>query len=72
MEILDYFKQLCNGMKYLHDNKIIHRDLSDANVFLTEYGDIKIGDFGHSKELLSSKAQTKYLGTPIFNSPELI
>ncbi len=59
-------------MKYLHDNKIIHRDISDANILFTKYGNVKIGDFGHSKELFMSKALTKYLGTEMFNSPELI
>ena len=49
-----YFKQILNGIKYLHDNNIIHRDIKPANIFLCKNEDsyiVKIGDFGISKNL---------------------
>ena len=45
---LDYIKQLCRGMKYLHGMKIAHRDLKSLNVFVND-GKMKIGDFGMSR-----------------------
>ena len=42
---LDYMKQLCRGIKYLHDMKIAHRDFKSLNVFVNGCK-MKIGDFG--------------------------
>ncbi len=41
-----FMHQLLLGVKYLHENKIIHRDLKLDNLFLNEDMELKIGDFG--------------------------
>jgi polo-like kinase 1 len=41
-----YIHQICSGVKYLHDKKIIHRDLKLGNLFLNDDLHVKIGDFG--------------------------
>ncbi len=48
-QILDWFVQICLALKYVHDRKILHRDLKTQNIFLTANGDVKIGDFGIGK-----------------------
>lgn len=40
------FRQLLEAMKYIHSQRVIHRDMKPANVFLDVSGEIKIGDFG--------------------------
>jgi polo-like kinase 1 len=41
-----YMKQILEGVFYLHQNRIIHRDLKLGNVFLNDDLHVKIGDFG--------------------------
>lgn len=48
-QILDWFVQLCLGLKHVHDRKILHRDLKSQNIFLTSTKMVKLGDFGISK-----------------------
>jgi len=72
-QILDWFTQLCLGMKHIHDRKIIHRDLKGANVFLTSKGIVKIGDFGIAKVLAATMAKARtVVGTPYYLAPEVI
>ena len=62
--------QILQGLKYLHDNKIIHRDLKSANIFLMKNGLVKIGDLNVSKLAKIGKANT-HTGTPYYSSPEI-
>ena len=41
-----FLHQILLGCLYLHENKIIHRDLKLGNVFLNDNMEVKIGDFG--------------------------
>ena len=72
-KILSYFIQICYAVKYIHDKKIIHRDIKAANVFLMKDGQVKLGDFGIARRLspLKNKATT-ITGTPYYLSPEII
>jgi serine/threonine protein kinase len=40
------FRQLVEGLAYIHSKGIVHRDLKPKNVFLDFSGDVKIGDLG--------------------------
>ncbi|CAD8107119.1 unnamed protein product [Paramecium sonneborni] len=69
-DILNYFTQLCLGVQYLHQQKIVHRDIKLRNVFITDDGIIKLGDFSISKKLIDLSTNTT-LGTPYYLSPEI-
>ena len=43
---LDVFREICNGVGYVHAQGLIHRDLKPSNIFFSADGGIKIGDFG--------------------------
>jgi len=66
------FAQLTLALHYLHDSKILHRDLKSANVFLTATGMVKLGDFGIATFLGASRvcAETR-VGSPYYLPPEI-
>ena len=65
--------QLVSGLKYLHSNNIIHRDLKLSNLLLSETFDLKIADFGLAARLNDAFGEQKTMcGTPNYISPEIV
>eukprot|EP00949_MAST-11_sp_MAST-11-sp1_P005302 g5302.t1 len=66
------YRVLC-GLEFLHKKHIIHRDIKPSNLLINRHGDVKIGDFGISKQLEGTEAMsTTYLGTLMYMAPERI
>jgi NIMA (never in mitosis gene a)-related kinase 1/4/5 len=71
-QIWKWFMQICIALNYIHENKIIHRDLKTQNIFLAKNGDIKIGDFGICRVLSKSdELASTSVGTPYYIAPEV-
>lgn len=71
--ILDIFVQVCEGLGYLHQKRILHRDIKTANIFFDEDFKVRIGDFGIAKVLgQKTRFAQSMIGTPYYISPEML
>ena len=68
--VLMYFRQLCDGVRYLHEKGIVHGDIKLENILLTEEGRIKLGDFGLARK--SNDLIKQNCGTVEYAAPELL
>jgi len=72
-EIRNYGLQFAKGLKYLHNNHVLHRDLKLSNLLLTDQNILKICDFGLAVKLLDLEEERETLcGTPNYISPEIV
>ncbi|XP_033881087.3 STE20-like serine/threonine-protein kinase isoform X2 [Acipenser ruthenus] len=66
-------KQTLEALCYLHDIKVIHRDLKAGNILLSIDGDIKLADFGVSaKNTKTLQRRDSFIGTPYWMAPEVV
>eukprot|EP00960_Hanusia_phi_P036111 752152-Hanusia_phi.AAC.1 len=64
-------REIASGVGYLHDLNIVHRDLSTNNVLLTSDMQVKITDFGCSRQIFGEYYQsTTISGSPAYMAPE--
>mmetsp|Transcript_17843 Transcript_17843/g.58671 ORF Transcript_17843/g.58671 Transcript_17843/m.58671 type:complete len:846 (-) Transcript_17843:74-2611(-) len=64
-------REIASGVGYLHDLSIVHRDLSTNNVLLTSDMQVKITDFGCSRQIFGEVYQsTTISGSPAYMAPE--
>lgn len=66
------FKQVCDGVQYLHNNGIIHRDLKPENVLLAGDMTVKIADFGWAAKAKQNDTRNTFCGTLCMLAPEII
>ena len=66
------FKQVIEGIGYIHSQKILHRDIKLDNILLDGKGGVKIADFGVSKTVKPGETMYEQSGTPAYIAPEII
>jgi len=72
-EAMSTFVQIASSLQYVHERRILHRDLKSKNVFLTRDGTVKLGDFGIARVFDPSDASftDTQVGTPYYLPPEM-
>lgn len=73
------FKQILEGLSYMHSNSIVHRDLKTANILVTKTGGVMIADFGLARTMgvlpmpkHSPHEYTNMVVTRWYRAPELL
>lgn len=73
LEVQCYTTQVINSLLYLHQNRVIHRDLKLGNLFLGDKLEIKLGDFGLATKLeFDGEKKRTICGTPNYIAPEIL
>lgn len=71
-EIRYFVRQIAHACLYLHNNKIIHRDLKLGNIFINDDMKIKLGDFGLATRVDDAERKYTLCGTPNYLAPEIL
>lgn len=61
-------KQVSKGLKFLHENEVVHRDMKPANILYDQNSNWKISDLGLARIVETS--MTPKAGTPLYFAPE--
>lgn len=70
---LQYFRDMCKALDYLHYHKVVHGDLKPENVLMSARGNVTLSDFGCSKVIISGNEYLERCnGTPAFLAPEMM
>lgn len=70
-EVLKLGIDLCRALEYCGQLHIIHRDIKPENIFVSRFGDFKLGDFGIARELEKTMSSLSKKGTYSYMAPEM-
>ncbi|XVE60391.1 hypothetical protein DITRI_Ditri05aG0125000 [Diplodiscus trichospermus] len=69
-QVSAYTRQILHGLKYLHDQNVVHRDVKCANILVDASGSVKLADFGLAKATKFNDVQS-CKGTAFWMAPEV-
>ncbi|EHA8590798.1 Mitogen-activated protein kinase kinase kinase 1 [Cocos nucifera] len=69
-QVSAFTRQILNGLKYLHDRNVVHRDIKCANILVHVNGSVKLADFGLAKEITKFNMLKSCKGSVYWMAPE--
>lgn len=70
-EVIRLGIDLCKALEYCRKQNIIHRDIKPENIFVSRFGEFKLGDFGIARELDRNSSGLSKKGTFSYMAPEM-
>ncbi|WVZ73471.1 hypothetical protein U9M48_021773 [Paspalum notatum var. saurae] len=70
-QVSAYTRQILNGLHYLHQRNVLHRDIKCANILVDASGLVKLADFGLAKEMSIFSQARSSKGTVYWMAPEV-
>ena len=70
-EVIKLGRDICQALELCAQRNIIHRDIKPENIFVSSFGDFKVGDFGVARELEKTGGSLSKKGTPNYMAPEV-
>ncbi|KAM0063009.1 putative mitogen-activated protein kinase kinase kinase STE-STE11 family [Helianthus debilis subsp. tardiflorus] len=70
-QVSSYTRQILHGLKYLHDRRVVHRDVKCANILVDANGSVKLADFGLAKATTFNDVKS-CKGTAFWMAPEVV
>jgi len=71
-DVIKLGQDICTALELCAKQGIIHRDIKPENIFVSTFGDYKIGDFGVARELEKTKVSMSAKGTYSYIAPEVV
>ena len=71
-EIIKLGCDVCTALEFCSKLNIIHRDIKPDNIFVSRFGDFKVGDFGVAKQLDKTASMLSAKGTHSYIAPEVL
>ena len=70
-EIIRLGEDVCTALEYCEKAKVVHRDIKPDNIFVSEMGNYKLGDFGVAKRMDMTRSRYSSRGTYTYMAPEV-
>jgi serine/threonine protein kinase len=70
-EVLKLAIDMCKALEVCHKKNIIHRDIKPDNIFISDHGDYKLGDFGVARKMEKTLSGLSKKGTYLYMAPEV-
>uniref|UniRef100_A0A1D1XER3 mitogen-activated protein kinase kinase kinase n=1 Tax=Anthurium amnicola TaxID=1678845 RepID=A0A1D1XER3_9ARAE len=71
-QVSAYTRQILNGLRYLHDRNVVHRDIKCANMLVSANGSVKLADFGLAKKISQLSDLKSCKGSVYWMAPEVV